>query len=202
MFLFSNKKQDSKYKGERKHGSKLGNEHNSKHGSKYIVASFKVAKSNVLSEQGQASIEAAFLLPIFFLVFGLFLQPAFLLYNRCVMHAAAAESCRMLASATTDENSKKAYVLRRLSAIPCLSAFHEGDVKNYEITFSGGQMSEEVSVKIVNRAKPLPLLGVSAGLAGQMEGSSIKQEVFVSAHVTPAWASNAGSPSSWISKWK
>ena len=154
-------------------------------------------------EQGQASIEAAFLLPIFFLIFGLFLQPVFLLYNRCVMHAAAAESCRMLASATTDENSKKAYVFRRLSAIPCISPFHEGDAKNYEVSFSGGQMSEEVSVKIINHAKPLPLFGITAGLTEQMDGSSIRQEVSVSTHVIPAWAANAGSnPSDWISKWK
>lgn len=50
------------------------------------------------SESGQSTVEAAVLLPVLFVVFGLLLQPAILLYNRCIMNAAAAEGCRLVAT--------------------------------------------------------------------------------------------------------
>ena len=49
-------------------------------------------------EGGQSTVEAAFLLPVFLLVLGLLLQPAIILYDRCVMQSAAAEACRLVAT--------------------------------------------------------------------------------------------------------
>lgn len=59
------------------------------------------------SESGQATLEAAFLLPVLLVVFGVFLQPMLLLYDRCVMQTAAAETCRMLATSTQDEQAAR-----------------------------------------------------------------------------------------------
>ena len=55
----------------------------------------------VADEGGQATVEAAFALPIALLLVLLLVQPGILLYDRIVMQGAAAEACRLLA--TTDE---------------------------------------------------------------------------------------------------
>ena len=52
-------------------------------------------------ESGQATVEAAFLLPVLFVGLLLLMQPGILLYDRLVMQAAASEGCRLLATKTT-----------------------------------------------------------------------------------------------------
>ncbi len=154
-----------------------------------------------VGERGQAAVEAAFLLPVLFLLLGIFVQPTILLYDRCVMQAAAAEGCRLYATATADEGALKAYVQRRLRAVPHASVFHEGGDAGWDISFSSGDAGE-VSVSIVHRARPLPLFGVVAGLAAQMEGNEVRQEMRVESHVVPAWAASAqGGPADWVGKW-
>lgn len=51
-------------------------------------------------ESGQATVEAAFLLPVLFVWLLLLMQPGILLYDRLVMQAAASEGCRLLATKT------------------------------------------------------------------------------------------------------
>ncbi len=51
-------------------------------------------------EAGQATVEAAFLVPVLFIVLLLLLQPGILLYDRIVMQGAAAQGCRLLATST------------------------------------------------------------------------------------------------------
>ncbi len=45
-------------------------------------------------EDGQATVEAAFALPVLFLLVLLLVQPGIVLYDRMVMASAAAEGCR------------------------------------------------------------------------------------------------------------
>ena len=153
-------------------------------------------------ERGQSTIEAAFLLPILFAVLGFLLQPAILLYNRCIMNTAAAEGCRLIATNTNDEATTRAFFERRLSAIPKIPIFHEGDT--WELSWSGGELGQPVSVNIVNHAQPLPLFGIVAGLSGSIDADGqIEQKVDVSCALAPGWASSLGSgPADWISKWK
>lgn len=54
------------------------------------------------SETGQSTIEAAVLFPVLLVMFGLLLQPAVLLYNRCIMTAAATEGCRLVATSMVE----------------------------------------------------------------------------------------------------
>ena len=79
-------------------------------------------------ESGQATVEAAFLLPVLFVGLLLLMQPGILLYDRLVMQAAASEGCRLLATKTAAAGdmaeSCEAFVRHRLGAIPPVSCFH------------------------------------------------------------------------------
>lgn len=153
------------------------------------------------SEDGQATVEAAFLLPVLLLVLGAFLQPSILLFDRCAMQSAAAESCRLVATNTASETAVRAFVLRRLDAIPEIAAFHEGGRDSWEVSWEDGDGA--VTVRIVNRARPLPLFGVLAGLAGQVDSEgAIVQEVEASSALVPSWARASGSPDEWIGAWE
>ena len=51
-------------------------------------------------ERGQATVEAAFLIPVLFTVLLLSVQPGMVLYDRMVMRAAASDACRLAAVKT------------------------------------------------------------------------------------------------------
>lgn len=155
------------------------------------------------SESGQATVEAAVMLPVLFTVFGLFLQPTILLYDRAVMSAAASETCRLVATNTADAAVVKAYAKRRLGAVPNADIFHVGGKKGWKVTFSGPNEKGKVSVKIVNKAQPLPLFGVVAGLGGSITKKGyVKQTVKQESSCVPVWAIKAGTPKDWIGEWK
>ena len=59
------------------------------------------------TDSGQATVEAAFLIPVIFIVMMVLLQPGIILYDRMVMNHAAAEACRMLATSTGSADSSK-----------------------------------------------------------------------------------------------
>lgn len=153
------------------------------------------------SEAGQATVEAAVLLPVLFAVLGLLLQPALLLYDRCVMSAAAAEGCRLVATGTDDEASVRAYMERRLGGIPNVPVFHDG--ADWDLSWSGGE-GGTACMAVVNHVQPLPLFGITVGLAGEMDASGrIEQRVEASCTTHPAWVSEQGfDPASWIGAWK
>jgi hypothetical protein len=150
----------------------------------------------------------------------LLLQPGILLYNHMVMSGAAAEGCRLLVTKTslagagpnTTANAQAAYakyIERRLAAIPPLDLFHahgdgEGGAETcWQITTEGDESSAVVSVSIVNRLKPLPLLGLPASLLGLCdENGWIQQEVCVAMPTQPSWVwENGGSPGEWVTQW-
>ena len=144
---------------------------------------------------GQATVEAALLIPV--LLFGLVIavQPGIVLFDRMVMEAAASEGCRVLETASAaDEDEVVEYVQRRLGAVPAVSAFHEGP---WDVEVQGaGQDGECVSVRISHEYKPLPLVGGN-GL--------VRQEVFREMDVHDDWAleSEFGlSYESWIDRWE
>ena len=153
--------------------------------------------------KGQAAVEAAFLLPVLLVVLGLMVQPSLMLYNRCVMCAAAYEGCRMLQTGTLDTVASRAYIVRRLSAVPHADAFHCGGDEGWEVSMEGGG-SGPAKVKIGNRLRPLPLFGVSAGLFAAMQGDgTVKQEVTAAGELWPAWAQvSGGDPAGLAGEWE
>lgn len=155
-------------------------------------------------ERGQATVEAALLLPVLMTLMAMLAQPACLLYTRCVMQAAAAEGCRLVATSTraagAAPQAQRSYVLRRLAAVPDAPIFHEGGEAGWEIELSGSTQAHAASVRIATTARPLPFVGMLAGLLGQGDGSGgVVLEVSVN-HVTrPGWLE--GGYDDWASIW-
>ncbi len=153
-------------------------------------------------ERGQATVEAAVLLPALFLTLGLLLQPSILLFNRCLMNNAAAETCRVAATATSTENTLEDYLLRRLEGIPKIDIFHVGG-KSWNVSISRESGHGDAKVEIENEVEPLPLFGVTAGLFSQINGEgNIVQRVSIQESCVPEWARGSGAPSEWIENWK
>lgn len=157
------------------------------------------ARSFCFEDSGQASVEAALLLPVLMVCLTLLVQPMCLLYTRCVMQSAAAEGCRLLATATgdTDDAACEQYVRRRLSAVPQTDVFLAGD---WQVELQGNAESDEVGVRIVGYARPLPLVGVVSALLGPVDqAGNVELKVSVTRCARPGWVE--GGYSDWTSIW-
>lgn len=159
----------------------------------------RFARVFVPGRRGQATVEAAYLIPVVFLCLLLLLQPGIILYDFMVMQAAAAEGCRVLATKTdaagVSDEACEAYVKRRLAAVPPQDQFHihEGGC-SWEIAMEGDEASEYVEVTIVNKVRLLPLLdagGVLLGMADRSGAYSI--EVTSRMRTQPTWIGASGS---------
>lgn len=162
------------------------------------------------SSEGQATVEAAFLIPVLFVALLLLVQPGILLYDRIVMNAAASEACRLLATktgATGDmDGACEAFVRHRLGAVPPVSCFHvhEGGC-SWVIRLEGGESSGVVRATISTEARPLPLLDVGSALLGIVNGNgNFVVEVSSEQEIQPAWTDGSPSgrdPAGWIGAW-
>lgn len=150
-------------------------------------------------EEGQATVEAAILLPVVMVVLALLLQPAMLLYTRVVMSGAAAEGARLATTASHDEVESlvDGYVRRRLRAVPDAACFHEGGSDAWDISVT--QDGSRVCVVIGGHARPLPLVGVTAGLVGQMEGGRVCLSTKVERDMCAEWV--GGDYDDWVEVW-
>lgn len=168
-------------------------------------------RTRIHERGGQATVEAAFVIPVIFLLLLLLLQPGILLYDRMVMNAAAAEACRMLvtrsAASGVDAGAYEESVRRHLGAIPQQENFHvhEGGC-SWRIEFSGDEHSSEVSTRISGRVKLLPLLDAGGVLLGLGDGDgNIELSVVASSPTQDAWVTRNDlgmNPASWVGKWK
>jgi hypothetical protein len=158
---------------------------------------------------GQATVEAAYLIPLVFLLILLLCQPVILLYNRMVMENAAAEGCRLLATRTTmgaySQDKYEGEIKRRLAAIPPVDIFHAhvGN-KTWDIALSGDENSQSVSIRITNKLRPLPLLGWGSQLLGMCDAQGyLTQEVEATLPTQPGWVWNnsGGGPADWVRQW-
>ena len=161
-------------------------------------------------ESGQATVEAAFALPVLFVIVLLLVQPGLLLYDRMVMRAAAAEGCRLLATGAATQGdlqaSCEAFIRHRLACIPQQDCFHvhEGGC-SWVIELSGGEASEQASVRISTEVKPLPLFDAAATLTGAANSrGNIVITVEEHAPTQPSWAfatEVGASPATWVGAW-
>lgn len=152
---------------------------------------------------GQATVEAAFLIPVAMVAILLVLQPAIVLYDRAVMLAAASEGCRLLETrASQSDDEVRAFVERRLEAVPDAPPFHTGA---WDIRIEGAEGFDWASVSISHELEPLPLIGAALGFAGLTgEGGRYRQEVECGAAVCDEWLAASGpgrDPAAWISRW-
>ena len=154
-----------------------------------------------LKEGGQTLIEAAFLLPVIFFAFGLLLQPALLLYCRCVMDSAAAETCRLAATATCGEQSVKAFALRRLAALPGIDIFHTQECE-WDICIDDSEESGHATVTINGHIRLLPLVGITASTFTQNAGDGCGvMSAVASTSMLPAWLGDSDvNADEWVSR--
>lgn len=153
--------------------------------------------------EGQASVEAAALVPVVMLVLAMLLQPAFLLYTRAIMHQAAAGGLRVLVTrepgGVVDEEACRSYVMRRLSSVPDVAAFHVGGEEGWEVSVIGDASSGEVSVEVSGRLRPLPIVGVVAAALGEPAGDEVVLRASATERARPEWLE--GGYGDWISMW-
>lgn len=153
---------------------------------------------------GQATVEAALLMPMILLAILLLAQPAIVLYDRAVMEAAASEGCRILETLSSeDEDAARAAIERRLSAIPDVDIFHSSA---WTIEISGGEGSAQASVRIEHSLRPLPLIGAGMGFIGLADANGLfVQEVSRTTEVLDEWVieSRFGADiEAWIDRWE
>ena len=158
--------------------------------------------------RGQATVEAAFAIPIAFTLVLMAVQPGIVLYDRMVMRHAAAQGCRVLATQCAasgfGQDSCADLVKRQLSAVPEHDLFHVHEPScTWEIELEGTEESAFVSVTIVNRLKLLPLIDVGGVLAGVADADGcISVRVTESSPTQHPWVAQADaglSPRSWVS---
>lgn len=161
--------------------------------------------SKLTSEIAQGTVEAAFALPVLMILLLLLLQPGIVLYDRIVMQSAAAEGCRLMTTASSaDASNCDDFIRRRLSAIPQIDQFHvHSSGCSWQIDLSGDEASGNVSVKITNKLKPLPLLDAGSALLGIVDAQGcLKIEVESTQKTQPDWllssTEGAGTPASWV----
>ncbi len=162
------------------------------------------------SHNGQATVEAAFLIPMLFIGMLLLVQPGILLYDRIVMGAAASEACRLLATKTDVAGdmtkSTETFVRHRLAAIPQVDCFHVHTGKcSWDIKLEGDESSQTTRVTIRTEVRPLPLLDMGSTLLGIVNGAgNFEVEVSAAQDTQPAWVDSVEAgrdPSNWVGAW-
>lgn len=160
------------------------------------------------SEAGQATVEAAFALPIIMVLLLLLIQPAILLYDRIIMQSAATEACRLLATtAQTERSTVEAFLRRRLSAVPEQDLFHRhSDGCTWSIEMLGSESTATASVFLGNEVRPVPLIDAGATLLG-LTNARGNLEIFVEVTLPtqPDWVSGAeggSQPRGWVNRWE
>ncbi|MDR3136873.1 MAG: pilus assembly protein [Coriobacteriales bacterium] len=158
------------------------------------------------SRRGQTTVEAAYLIPLLLLLLLILIQPVIMLYNLMIMENAATEGCRLLATRTIQgaysQDKYEGYVKRRLAAIPPMDIFHAHvGSTTWNIELMGDETNAEVGVRIINKLRPLPLLGWGEQLLGLCDSDGyLTQEVLATMPTQPSWASEGTSldPERWV----
>ena len=149
-------------------------------------------------DAGQASVEAAMLIPVLLALCLLLLQPACLLYTRQIMEATAAQAVR-IATTSVDEKDIDAYCLRKLKAVPNLDIFHVKDSNDWEVTYAKDKELGTVQVCIKGHATPIPLLSLLSKQVLNSDEQGLILEVDVCEEIYPSWTE--GDYESWCDSW-
>ncbi len=149
----------------------------------------------ISQRDGQSSVEAALLLPSLMMAIALLIQPACLLYTRCIMSSAANEAVRMLAT-TTNKDEVTAFIKRRLAAVPEVLVFHSGGADDWVVEVEQG---DEACVAVAGHVKPLPLMGFISAMLGASDSSGLVLSVTAKGKSQQVWVE--GSYDDWADLW-
>jgi hypothetical protein len=155
---------------------------------------------------GQSTVEAAFCIPVLFVLMLMLIQPGIILYDRMVMRAAAADGCRMLATWCDDGELSQdrciELVKRHLGAVPSQDLFHMHDGRcSWEVVLEGDEHCSQVGVTVRNRLKLLPLFDAAGAFAGIADDGCLEIEVVETAKTQPDWISSSAEgldPGAWV----
>lgn len=148
---------------------------------------------------GQATVEAALLVPVVLTLVAILVQPACALYTRSVMAGTAAEVARLVATARGSGEDVRDYALRRLAAVPDVPVFHEGGPEAWEVATAGPDDAGRVTVSVEGRVRPLPLLGALVAALGPSGDGCVVLRAETSLDVRSDWV--RGSYEEWIGIW-
>lgn len=148
---------------------------------------------------GQASVEAALLVPVALLLVALLAQPACVLYTRAVMASTAAELTRLAATSRGTAGDARAYALRRLAAVPDVPVFHEGGPGAWDVEVEGPGDGGRVTASVAGEVRPLPVLGAIVAALGPSGGGVVELRVEVTREVRASWI--GGSYEEWVEVW-
>lgn len=148
---------------------------------------------------GQASVEAALLVPVVLVLVALLVQPACVLYTRSVMSATAGELARVAATSRSSAGEVRAYALRRLAAVPDVPVFHEGGPDAWEVSVEGPSDGGTVTVRVEGRVRPLPLIGFVVAALGEPGDGGVTLRAEVVSDVRSDWI--GGDYGDWIGVW-
>ena len=150
---------------------------------------------------GQATVEAAVLIPSVMLLLGILVQPVCLLYTRAVMHGTAAETARAVLTARGAEDLTECeqYARRRLAAVPEVSVLHVGGTDDWQIGVAQGDDGRVASVTITGHARPLPLFSLVSAPLAERDGTGLVLHVEVKQVLRPSWL--GGSYGDWLEMW-
>lgn len=148
---------------------------------------------------GQASVEAALLIPVLLALCLLLLQPVCLLYTRQIMEATAAQAVRIGVTAA-DEDDIQTYCLRKLKAVPNLDIFHVKAQDDWEIAYTKDEELGTVEISIKGHATPIPLLSLLTTQVLNSDDKGLILEVNVCEEIYPNWAE--GDYELWCDSWE
>ncbi|MDD5806936.1 MAG: pilus assembly protein [Eggerthellales bacterium] len=151
--------------------------------------------------EGQATVEAAFLIPLFVLCILIAIQPAILLFDRAIIAQAAWEGCRLAHVSQEDGQRVEMTIRSHLRAIPDVAAFHVG---MWQVDVQGGDTFEEVRVTVSHGLQLLPGCAQFASALGWAHAGVYEQEVEVSICGYETWVTQGElgiSPEAWVSRW-
>lgn len=153
------------------------------------------------ARRGQATVEAAVLIPSVLVLMALLVQPACLLYTRAVMRGAAAETARAVLTARGDKDLSacREYALRRLAAVPEAPPFHVGGRGDWQVEISQGSGGKAISVSIMGHARPLPLFSTIVAALGERDGRGVVLRADITERMRPAWL--GGDYGTWTEMW-
>lgn len=156
--------------------------------------------------RGQATVEAAFLVPLLLIGLMMLIQPGIILYDRMVMGSAASEGCRLLVtmSATDGIDRYEEAVKRALASVPQQDNFHMHNPCSWEVVLEGG-VGSRATVTIRNKVRPLPLFDWGAAALGILDSDGLMSiEVKSETSGWPDWVSGSSgglTPRGWIDSW-
>lgn len=137
------------------------------------------------------------MLPTVLALLGMLLQPACLIYARMMMDQAAAETARLLVTASNEEDTVRSFCLRRLESVPHAALFHTSGDEGWSVEFS--EHAGDVEVSIVGHARPLPVFGMLTRLMLEHdeEGVILRSKYRIS--LRPSWLE--GGQEDWAGVW-